>query len=217
MWDGRHRTTPPSTAGVPVKARMCAKSSLVVIWPASSRQSPVIPGRFDCLEQGRRRAHAVPTDAETVPVGRRGAHPGVQTLINQRMLRQEQHVLGQQRITGAIHRHMTTAFPRRPKNLTRPASGAQRPGRVSNPGVRRPGHRGEAGFARWTGERCRCRRIACFGDRASAPADHPPQPRPGCRAVHRYVLEVFPNDRVDRASARPPGRRSGGRKMTLSN
>ena len=49
------------------------------------------------------RAVAVPADAEAVAVGRGGTHPGVQALIDDRVLRPEQQFVGQDRITGVRH------------------------------------------------------------------------------------------------------------------
>ena len=66
-------------------------------------QVPVVPRRFDALEQCRLDALAVPADPEAVAVGCRGAHAGVEALVDDRVLRSEQQLFGEDRVSGVRH------------------------------------------------------------------------------------------------------------------
>ena len=59
----------------------------------------VVPGGVDALEDRRLGALAVPADPEPVAVGGRGPHPRVETLLDERVLRLEEKVLGEDRVT----------------------------------------------------------------------------------------------------------------------
>ena len=91
--------------GVPVDARMWANSSGVRIRPGDLPQVLVVPGGVDTLEDGRSVAVAVavPADPEPVAVRRGGAETGVQALVDDRVLRAEQQVLGEDRVSGVSH------------------------------------------------------------------------------------------------------------------
>ena len=60
-------------------------------------QVDVIPRRLNALEDCRFGALSVPADPEAVTVGRCGAHPGVQALVDDRMSRAEQQLFGEDR------------------------------------------------------------------------------------------------------------------------
>jgi hypothetical protein len=53
--------------------------------PGKLAQVAVVPGRLDALEDAGLPALSVPADAEAVAVGRLGAEPGVEALIDQRV------------------------------------------------------------------------------------------------------------------------------------
>src|SRR4029453_5114286 len=78
---------------------------------------PVVPGRLDTVEDPWRVAHAVPADPEPVAVGRLRTEPGVEALVDQRMLRLQGQFLDQPRKAGvgkpAAHRRPFASGGRR--------------------------------------------------------------------------------------------------------
>ena len=83
--------------GVPVVARMCAKTRRERRVCRELAQVAVVPGRLGAAEDARRLPDAVPADPETVAVDRLHAEPGVLALDHQGVLRLEQEVLQQHR------------------------------------------------------------------------------------------------------------------------
>src|SRR5215217_2120762 len=66
-------------------------------------QVPVVPRRLDALEHRGFDALAVPANPEAVAVGCGGAHAGVEALVNDRVLRFEEQLLGEDWVSGIGH------------------------------------------------------------------------------------------------------------------
>src|SRR3954451_5136035 len=66
-------------------------------------QVPVVPRRLNALEDGRLDALAVPANPEAVAIGRFNPELGVQALVDDRMVRAEQQLVGDDRVSRIGH------------------------------------------------------------------------------------------------------------------